>query len=707
MSESKIGGRYILGEQIGRGGMATVYHAHDPQFGRDVAIKMLHSLPGDELEEFLVKKFRQEAKIIASLEHYAIVPVYDFGRHDDWPYLVMRLMDGGTLKDSIQQGALPLVEIQIVLDRICSALERAHQSNIVHRDIKPTNIFIDGEGLVYLGDFGIARVTAGDQTTSYLGSPRYMAPEQAQGDPLSPATDIYQMGIVLFEMLTGRKPFSGETPEQTILMHLQDPIPRPTMYDADLPIGMDSVIELSLAKHPEDRFQTAGDLAAAFRHALKSPPAHTIADQDSAEYFVNSEYDLPVESPEAEEPYVTEKRPFFLDDDHAIPSEPASEGFLAQNRWLLWLVASVLTLLLICGGSYFAARAAGLVGTGSAQNNPVILPPPSLESQAGNSDPISEPVAETEAEIDEETESNPVATVTLPVFEELDIDSSQLAELGGGAGGLVYAAESDQDFSIFKADDQGVAWISDNSFRAFGATFSPDGRRVAWHEEHEIEKTWEVYSANADGSDKQNITNNRADDSFPRWSPDGSQIVFHTNRNLTEVDQERQFDIYVIDVQTGNELQLTDSEQNEFGGAFSPAGDQIVFHRQLSGNIWELFIINADGTDEEQITTLNRPSLFASWSPDGNQLVFHGFVNGFWQIFTLDLATRNTTQVTFDAQNSFYPKWSPNGEWIAFHREFDAENRDIYLVSADGTSQVRVTNTPEQERMPDWQPAQR
>ena len=207
----KIGARYILGEQLGTWGMATVYRAHDPQFGRDVALKMLHALPGDEQEEFLVKKFRQEAKIIASLEHYAIVPVYDYGNHEEWPYLVMRLMDGGTLKDSIQQGPLPLAEIEIVLSaNLCCALERAHAKKIVHRDIKPTNIFMDEEGLGLFGGFWDCSIRLkGDQTTSYLGSPRYMAPEQAQGEPLGAATDIYQMGVVLFEMLTGQKAILG------------------------------------------------------------------------------------------------------------------------------------------------------------------------------------------------------------------------------------------------------------------------------------------------------------------------------------------------------------------------------------------------------------------------------------------------------------------------------------------------------------------
>ena len=146
-----IGGRYVLGGQLGRGGMATVYRAHDPQFGRDVALKMLHALPGDEQDEFLVKKFRQEAKIIASLEHYAIVPVYDYGSHKDWPYLVMRLMTGGSLTDRLEQGPIPIEEASEILKRVGSALDRAHSQGIVHRDLKPANVYNENE-IVKIGD---------------------------------------------------------------------------------------------------------------------------------------------------------------------------------------------------------------------------------------------------------------------------------------------------------------------------------------------------------------------------------------------------------------------------------------------------------------------------------------------------------------------------------------------------------------------------
>ncbi|MFK7801918.1 MAG: protein kinase [Anaerolineae bacterium] len=696
----KIGGRYILGEQIGRGGMATVYRAHDPQFGRDVALKMLHAMPGDEQDQFLVRKFQQEAKIIASLEHYAIVPVYDYGSHKDWPYLVMRLMDGGTLKDSIQQGPLPLAEIQIVLQRICAALDRAHSKNVVHRDIKPTNVFMDEDGLVYLGDFGIARLTKGDQTTSYLGSPRYMAPEQAQGELLGPATDIYQMGVVLFEMLTGQKPYSGETTEQTILMHLQAPIPRPTDLNPDLPLGMDSVIELAMAKDPAERLQAASDLVDAFQHALRSPLARDEYDYDEA-------YEAPITQPAVRVPeFVPEetghginRRPFFLEDDPVDeswpPRETASGQTFLQKNGLAIGVGILALLILLCGGSYLATRAFGLVGP--VPTRAVIAPAPTpiddaiVESGESDQEDIIEPTVE-------EGEAEPVATATLPPVEKLLLDSAEIGQLGGGTGRMVFAAERESGFEIFVSSGDGVEQLTNNTQDDYGPVFSPDGRQIAWHAQHPSQKTWEIFIANVDGSGVRNLTQNGADDSFPKWSPDGSKIVFHSNRN------NRQFDIFVINATGGETTQLTSSEQNEFGPVFSPDGSRIAFHRRLTRNTSELFIMNPDGTGEVQMTQIGRLSEFISWSPDGELLVFHAFVDEFWQLFTADPTTGNATQLTFDARNSFYPKWSPNGEWINFHTEIDEGNRELFLVSKDGSQMRRLTDSAEQERMPDWQP---
>jgi serine/threonine protein kinase/Tol biopolymer transport system component len=655
----------------------------------------------------LVKKFRQEAKIIASLEHYAIVPVYDYGNHKDWPYLVMRLMDGGTLKDSIQQGPLPLAEVQIVLQRICSALDRAHSKNIVHRDIKPTNIFMDEEGLVYLGDFGIARLTKGDQTTSYLGSPRYMAPEQAQGQPLGPTTDIYQMGVVLFEMLTGQKPYSGETTEQTILMHLQSPIPRPTDLNLDLPIGMDAVMDLAMAKNPADRFQSASDLVEAFRHALRSPLARDEYEYEDSFDEVETVFATPQVEPEMVEreqtSYGSSRKPFFLDNsdtDESWPSfDPSSseeQTFLQRNGMAIG-IGILAVMLLFCGGGYFVARAAGLIGTSGGTVPIVIVAPPT---------PIDDAVVESGesdqadiVDLNEETnDAEPVATATLPPVERLLVDSVKISQLGGGSGNLVFAANRESGFEIFVSTSVGIRQITQNSQDDYGPVFSPDGRQIAWHAEHPNQKTWEIFIANADGTGLRNLTENLADDSFPKWSPDGSQVLFHSNRNKT------QFDVYVINATGGQAVQLTNSEQSSFGPVFSPDGSRIAFHRRLTRATSELFIMNPDGSGEVQLTTLGRLSEFVSWSPGGGALVFHAFANGAWQIFTADPATGEATQLTFGASNSFYPKWSPNGEWVIFHTEVSEGNRDMFVVSRDGTEMLRLTESAGQERMPDWQP---
>lgn len=678
--------------------MATVYRAHDPQFGRDVALKMLHALPGDEQEEFLVKKFRQEAKIIASLEHYAIVPVYDYGSHEGWPYLVMRLMHGGTLKDSIRQGPLPLAEIEIVLQRICAALERAHAKNIVHRDIKPTNIFMDEEGLVYLGDFGIARLTKGDQTTSYLGSPRYMAPEQAQGEPLGAATDIYQMGVVLFEMLTGEKPYSGETTEQTILMHLQAPIPRPTALNPGLPQGMDRVIELAMAKNPKDRLQSAGDLVDVFRQALHSRIAHS-------EYDAVTRPSLEVPAfqreptGESQNGYVADQKPFFMENDTPqpawSPAGSASDKTFLQRYGLVIGGAALSLLILLCGGTYLAAQRAGLM---TPSTKPTIAPIPVLTNDPVDGDGGAVDVGLVATVTVVESETTPAETATRPSVRRLLLDSAEIGQLGGGTGQLVFAAEYGNGFEIFVSTADGLQQITNNEQDDFGPVFSPDGSQVAWHALHPVEKTWEVYVANVDGSGVRRVSNHPADDSFPKWSPDGRQIVFHSNRN------DRQFDTFAIDVAGGTTTRLTNSEKNDFGPVYSPDGSRIAFHRRLSRAASEIFIMNPDGTGEVQVTNLGRLSEFASWSPDGELLVFHALVNGFWQIFTADPVTGDARQITFDARNSFYPKWSPNGEWIGFHAESSEGNRELFLVRKDGTAMRQLTDSAEQERMPDWQP---
>jgi branched-chain amino acid transport system substrate-binding protein len=256
-------GRYELREIIGRGGMATVFDGYDPRFRRAVAVKvMTQDLMGDEI---MRARFDREAQTIAALEHPAIVPVYDFGEEQHRAYLVMRLMKGGTLADRLKKGAIPIAETVHILSRIGSALERAHQKGIIHRDLKPSNIMFDEYGDAFLGDFGIARLTESAVTLTgeaVIGTPAYMSPEQVNGDKeLDGRSDIYALGVICFEMLTGQRPFQADTGARLMMKHVLEPVPDIYQIKPDLPPGMETVIARTLAKKPNERFASAGEMS--------------------------------------------------------------------------------------------------------------------------------------------------------------------------------------------------------------------------------------------------------------------------------------------------------------------------------------------------------------------------------------------------------------------------------------------------------------
>ncbi len=286
MSEKQFG-RFIYQRIIGKGGMGVVVQAYDPQTKRDVALKILP--PKMLINPESVQRFRREAAVIASLEHPAIVPVYDSGIETARPYLVMRLMAGGSLADRIAKGPIPLQATIRILKPIASAIDFAHEKGVVHRDIKPSNILFDEQGNPHLVDFGIVGYMTGHtQTTTTtttggaLGTPHYMSPEQAEAkDKLDGRSDIYSLGIVLFEMLTGTLPYKAETPLGLALAHKTEPVPDILARNRQLPSSCDTVIRRSLAKDKAARYPTAqalvDDLEAVLqgKQLIVSSPART------------------------------------------------------------------------------------------------------------------------------------------------------------------------------------------------------------------------------------------------------------------------------------------------------------------------------------------------------------------------------------------------------------------------------------------------
>ena len=267
---------YEITEEIGSGGMATVYRAYQPSMDRHVAIKVIRSsiLHDPALKE----RFQREARLIARLEHPHLLPVYDFDGEHDPPYIVMRYLDGGTLKQVQERGQVPRGEFLYLLRQLAGALDYAHRQGVVHRDLKPSNVMIDREGNAFLTDFGIARAAGGDKdltgTGLLIGTPGYMAPEQARGDgTVDRAADIYSLGVMAFEVLTGAPPYASESSFDVILAHVNSPVPRATERRPDLPKAVDGVLARALAKNPPERFASAGEFVDALTRALRIQPS--------------------------------------------------------------------------------------------------------------------------------------------------------------------------------------------------------------------------------------------------------------------------------------------------------------------------------------------------------------------------------------------------------------------------------------------------
>ncbi|MBN1201697.1 MAG: protein kinase [Anaerolineae bacterium] len=265
-------GNYRIIERIGLGGMATVYKAYQASMDRYVAIKVLPRQLADDPS--FIGRFEHEAQTIARLEHKHILPVYDFGEYDGYTYLVMRYVESGNLKDLTKQGPLPLPDVVTYLSQIADALQYAHDRGVIHRDVKTSNILI-GEGKqTYLMDFGIAKLAVGSTqftgTGALLGTPAYMSPEQCSGMPVDTRSDIYSLGVVLYEMLTGAVPFEAETPVAVVLKHIQDPLPSPRLLNPSIPESVERVLLHAMAKEPESRFQSAKEMADALQNAFEA-----------------------------------------------------------------------------------------------------------------------------------------------------------------------------------------------------------------------------------------------------------------------------------------------------------------------------------------------------------------------------------------------------------------------------------------------------
>ncbi len=354
MTQHKIG-RYEIRDEIGEGGMGTVYRAFDSSLEREVALKVLQPQLFANDPEFAAR-FEREAKIVAALDHASIVSIYDFGQDGEWLYFVMRLMAGGTLQGQIQQEPLTLGETIAIFERIGSALDKAHSVGIVHRDLKPANILFDAEGKAYLSDFGIVKMVGGDglitRTGQALGTPHYMSSEQLDGKEIDGRSDIYSLGVILFQMLTGELPYDHESTVRIIVMHLTHPVPNISEIRSDLPVEVGAVIEKAMAKEPQDRYQKVSELVAALQAAANPPEVSpTAVPQPKATITSQAAVTQPITRPK---PTVTSQT--AAKQAPATAETPATARQGGIPKWVYAIGGLLLIGIIIVAGMIFVSN---------------------------------------------------------------------------------------------------------------------------------------------------------------------------------------------------------------------------------------------------------------------------------------------------------------------------------------------------------------
>lgn len=262
-------GPYKIQEQLGQGGMATVYKAYHPALDRYVAIKVMDAALSKEQD--FIERFKREARVIAKLDNAHIVPVYDFDEHNGQPYIVLKFIDGQTLKDRMRSAPLSKIEIMKIVSAVGDGLEYAHKRGVLHRDTKPSNVLISSDNKIYLTDFGLARLVESASNLTgdmIIGTPHYISPEQAvNADKLDEGTDIYSFGVMIYEMVVGCLPFDADTAFTVIEDHIFKSPPLPTSIKPDIPEAVEQVILKALAKQRSDRHAKVADLVKAFKKA--------------------------------------------------------------------------------------------------------------------------------------------------------------------------------------------------------------------------------------------------------------------------------------------------------------------------------------------------------------------------------------------------------------------------------------------------------
>jgi serine/threonine-protein kinase len=428
-------GAYTIVAPLGEGGMASVYKAHQPSVNRDVAIKILgrHFMQDPEF----LTRFRHEAYLVAQFQHPHILPVFDFGESGGYSYLVMPLIKGGQLSDLMDGTPMRLERVDRIMRQICDALDYAHSKGVVHRDIKPTNILVDERLNCLVADFGIARMTEGTTkltaTGTVVGTPTYMSPEQAAGETVGPQSDLYSLGIMLYEMVAGQVPFKGDTPFAIALKHLTAAMPPPATFNPRLGPAIENVVLKAVARQAKDRFASGEELANALSEAIRQTQeiqakstivAAPVSELAPTMAVMPRTVPMSPRAPTVPAPAVRKSEP--LKSEPRVPEATAKAEPASRKIWP-W-IAAALPIAAVVG--YFAFG--GSLQSPPSQPPSTPVPAPVVAKPAPPIPPHSpKPVAE---QPPKPTETKPVETPTPPDATPAEPPPSVAAESPTGRG---------------------------------------------------------------------------------------------------------------------------------------------------------------------------------------------------------------------------------------------------------------------------------
>jgi eukaryotic-like serine/threonine-protein kinase len=657
-------GAYKILDQIGRGGMGEVYLAQDGRLGRKVALKLLPSqFVGDKRR---VLRFEQEARAVSTLNHPNIITIFDAGQVEDIYFIATEYIDGRTLRAELkEQGRFPVRDALKIALQIADALSTAHEVGILHRDIKPENVMVRRDGIVKVLDFGLAKVAesalphpyagSAPPSNSYLseagaifGTVKYMSPEQARGQAVDARTDVFSLGVTLYEMLTGLQPFAAEAiVDQIAKLLTTEPVPLMRLAP-EIPTELQRVVQQALSKEPEGRQRTIDEFASQLK-------------QIDEELQFKDRLVVSGEAPAAV----------------AGASRPTGLFTARLSRRSLIAIGTVIIALPL--GGPFAWR---LMKSSSVPAAPVSEFDPARLTHdiASDTSPTWSPDGKQIA-FTSNREGQPAIFV-------MNVDGSGVRRIHNGLP-VSDEATWQPDGRISFNDGRNVYTMKPDGSEVVRLNSpgmpSPDGRQIIIQKQVIPGEGQELFVANADGRNPRRLTHNKIYDHNPRWSPDGTKIVYTCFPDAPWPKGS----ICIINSDGSGLARLTDQSLQSQFASWSPDGTRIAF--SVLGNPSTLYVMNADGHNQLKLTDkINALPAFA-WAPDGKKIAYSTNYEGNYEIYVINSDPSHQTNLTRHLAEDTWPQWSPDGKKIAFISNREGKTA-LYVMNSDGNGQRKVLN---------------